>query len=165
MFPFATDLAIGDPLLDGDEIARYCSPSRFDRQANKPKLSAFVRKEGQDDLSVNRLQFYVGADRAGSIACIRQEYEADCYKLERNGRFVVLNVSVAKSAALEAECGIDIVYTPDPPYFSHSSINGLPDPPPTSVSDDGYLEELKVAFALVALVTQNDIFLAIPSQG
>ena len=163
MFPFATDLGSGDVLPGGDEISRYCSPSRYDRQVDRPKFWAFVRKEGEDDLSVNRLQFYVGADRAGAIACIRQEYENDCYKLERNGRFVVFNVSTTKSTALEEECEIDIVYTPNPPYFSHSSVYGLPNPPPTSAFEDGYLEELRVAFALAALVTQNDIFPGIPS--
>ena len=149
---FATDLVEGDPLLDEDEIARYCTPDRYDLEAATPKVTAFIRNPNESDLSVKRLQFFLGQDREGAVGCIRREAGDAGFNLRPNGRFVVLDVSAAKATALEEGCGISIIYTPRPSYPSHSSVFGLP---------EDYDDEVMVATALVDLVTQADIYPAV----
>ena len=73
LYPVATDLTEGVPLPDGDEIARYCKPNDYDLAEDKPRVTAFIKREIEDDISVNRLQFSLGYDRGGSVDCIRRE--------------------------------------------------------------------------------------------
>ena len=146
----------GDSLPNEDEVARYCSPSRCDSATHEPTVSAFIRDPDEDDLSVNRLQFYVGRSRSDGVACIRQEFEKATYQLKKNGRFVVFSGSAAKAAAAKKTYTIDIVYTPKKFYPSHSSVFGLP-----AVPMD-YADALKVATALWRLITKDDIYDAVP---
>jgi hypothetical protein len=149
---FATDLVEGEPLLDEDEIARYCSPGRYDLEAAAPKVGAFIRSPNESDLSVKRLQFFLGQDREGAVGCIRCEARDAGFRLKPNGRFVVLAVAAAKALTLEEGCEISVIYTPSPSYPSHSSVFGLP---------DDYADEVMVATALVDLITQADIYPAV----
>ena len=155
MYPIATDLNDGYSLPDVDEVAEYCSPDRFDRETQRPAVSAFVRKPGQLDLSVNRLQFYCGRGREESVDCIRNEFVNADYAIKTDGRFVVLSVSAIKAAALKKGCSVDVKYTPraQPPYPSHSSVYGLPD----REQDRRHAD--RVATALARLVTQGDVYL------
>ena len=153
MYPFATDLVEGDPLPDEDEVARYCKPTDYDHETRSPNVAAFIRRSGEDDLSVNRLQFFHDRDREGAVDCIRKEFTAYTYELKPSGRFVVFGVSVAKNAALKRGCKISIVYTPKPSRPSHSSIFGLP---------ENYDNEVRAAAALVRMVTQADTYRAVP---
>ena len=155
MFPFATDLVEGDPLPDGDEIARYCSPGVWEKETHEPQVTAFMRKPDEDDLSVNRLQYYRGQSRSGAVGCIRDETGA-YYKLKKSGHFVVFSVSAAKAAALNKGCGIDVIYTLKTSKPSHSSIFGLPEP-------EDYEGKVRVATALARLVKQDDIYEAVAS--
>jgi hypothetical protein len=149
---FATDLVEGEPLLDEDEIARYCSPDRYDLEVAAPKVAAFIRSPNESDLSVKRLQFFLGQDREGAVSCIRREARDADFNLKPNGRFVVLAVAAAKALTLEEGCEISVIYTPSPSYPSHSSVFGLP---------DDYADEVMVATALVDLITQADIYPAV----
>jgi hypothetical protein len=159
LYPHATDLSDGDPLPDEDEVARYCSPSRCDAITHEPTVSAFIRGPNEDDLSVRRLQFYVGRSRSDAVACIRQEFENAKYKLKKDGRFAVFGVSAAQTAAAKRACTIDIVYTPEEPYPSHSSVLGLPAAPDVPIQ---YAYAVRVATALMRLLTKDDIYEAVP---
>lgn len=151
---FATDLVSGDPLPDKDEVARYCSPDRYDLDADTPKVSAFILSPKEDDLSVKRLQFFLGQDREGVVDCIRDEAVNAGYTLKPSGRFVVFGVSAAKAVASEEGCEISITYTPKPSYPSHSSVWDLP---------NDYDDAVMVAAALVSLITQADVYPAVVS--
>ena len=153
MYPFATDLVEGDRLPEEDEIARYCSPGVWEKETHEPKVTAFMRKQDEDDLSVNRLQFYRGQSRPGAVDCIRDEMGTD-YDLKKNGKFVVFSVSEAKAAALNKGCRIDVVYTPKTSRPSHSSIFGLPEP-------EDYEGKVRVATALARLIKMDDIYEAV----
>lgn len=151
LYPVATDLTEGDPLPGGDEVARYCKPNDYDLAEDKPRVTAFIRRETEDDISVNRLQFFLGHGRVGSVDCIRSEVGKH-YELRRNGRFVVLNVTSAKTAAHSKGFTIDIIYTPKPSRPSHSSIVNLP---------TGYVQEVRLATALLRLITNSDTYQAV----
>ena len=152
MSPFV-DLQSGDLLLDCDEVSRYCSPERFSQRLGEPKVSAFQKKPKEVDPSVNRLQYFKLQDKVIAVECIRQEFRANNYKLRPKGSFVVFNVSAAKAAAIEAGYRLVFRYTPDPPVWSHSSIQNFPQ------DADG---DLAVATALKRLITKSDIFDAVP---
>ena len=160
MYPYATDLAECDSLPDEDEIARYCSPSRCDPITHEPTVSAFLREPDEEDLSVRRLQFYVGRSGSDAVACIRQEFENAKYELRKNGRFAVLRVSAAKTAAAKRSCTIDIVYTPKESHASHSSVLGLPAALIDVPTDYAYA--LRVATALWRLLNEDDVYEAVP---
>ena len=152
MYPVDTDLIEGDALPDGDEIARYCKPSEYDLDLSEPTFLAFMRRNNENDVSVNRLQYFNGHNRAGAVDCTRREVGA-YYELRPNGRFVVLSVSRAKAAAKRVGFDIGIIYSPKPSSPSHSSIIDLP---------TDYDDEVKLATALLRLITQADTYLAVP---
>ena len=151
MYPAATDLSSGDKLPDSDEIARYCKPSEYDLDAGMPMIGAFLRRQNEPDLSVNRLQFFQGADRPSAVDCVRTEI-GNHYQLRPNGRFVVLNVGDVQSAAKDRGYDVNIIYTPEPLRPSHSSIVDLPSTPK---------EELEIAAAFLRLVTSTAIYPAV----
>ena len=153
MYPVANDLTVGDALPDGDEVARYCSPSRYDLEQGEPRVSAFMRKKTEKDISVNRLQYYQDQTQAGAVECIRLEVRG-YLNLKPKGRFVVFNVAEAKTAAQRQGFDISIIYNPtqQPPSPSHSSII-----PPTDYND-----EVRVATAIMRLITQANTYPAVP---
>lgn len=155
----ADDLAPGDSLLDDDEVARYCRPSDYDRQANTPVVTAFMRREKEPDLSVNRLQFFSDCAREEAVDCIRREFCApENYECRPNGRFVVFNVAQAKAAVKEKGFDIGVEYTPKPAESpkpaqpSHCSIFGLP---------TDKQQETRAATALMRLIGQPDTYVAV----
>ena len=154
------ELDVGDDLIDSDEVARYCSPGRYDRRKNEPRIGALMRRrcveEGpylgmllEDELSVNRIEHYQRKDRDEAAGCVRKEYLADGYGLSKKGRFVVFNIGAAIAATLDAGHELLVLFTPAPPYHSHSSIFNLP---------DDSEEELVVATALKRLITKLDAY-------
>ena len=147
LYPAATDLSSGDKLPSNDDIARYCKPSEYDLGANMPLVGAFLRRQDEPDLSVNRLQFFQGANKSSAVDCIRAEVGTH-YQLRPNGRFVVLNVGDVQSAAKQKGHDVNIIFTPEPLRPSHSSIVDLPSTPK---------EELEIAAAFLRLVAPNDI--------
>ena len=111
--------------------------------------TAFVRKVGtRCDISVNRLQSFLGQSRSGAVNCIRREVQGGL-TLRKRGRFVVVNVGKVKSAAWEEGSALRVIYSPDRGGPSHSSIIDLP---------DEHKEELRVATAIMRLVTHHDIY-------
>ena len=151
MYPVATDLSNGDKLPSSDEVARYCKPSEYDLGADMPMVGAFLRRQGEPDLSVDRLQFFQGANGSSVVDSIRAEVGYH-YQLKPNGRFVVLNVGNVQSAAKQKGFDVNIIYTPKPLRPSHSSIVDLP---PTRK------EEWEIAAAFLRLVTPADIYPAV----
>ena len=152
MYPVAADLVDGDALPDGDEVTRYCKPSAYDLERSQPTFLAFMKRSTENDLSINRLHSFRGHDRAGAVDCIRSEVRSH-YELKPHGRFVVFNVTGAKSAAQKKGFDIGIIYTPRRSSPSHSSIVDLP---------TDYDAEIRVATAFLRLITQADIYPAVP---
>ena len=152
MYHGATDLEYGDALPDGDEVARYCKPSALDPDSKSPTFLAFMRRKGEYDISVNRLQYFLGLDRTDAISYIRPEVNQH-YKIGSTGRFLVLNVQAAKSTVQKIGFEISIIYTPKESSPSHSSIVDLPD-------EDA--AEIRVATAILRLITQDDIYPGVP---
>ena len=151
MYPVATDLADGDSLPDADEVARYCKPNDYDLEQGQPAVSAFMKRKTEIDVSVNRLQFFQCHTRKGAVGCIRLEVKKH-YKLKRNGRFVVFNVADAKAVAQKKGFNINMVYTPLPGRPSHTSMIDLP---------QDYDDEVRVAAAIMRLITQADTYEAV----
>lgn len=158
------ELNLGDELLDSDDISRYCRPNTYDRRRCEPRVSAFQRRRCEsgpsqgmlleDELSVNRIQFFQLRGRDRAIECTRQEFLSRPYTLVKNGRFVVFNVGKAKVSALEdGGYQLLILYTPDPPLLSHASIFNLP---------DDIDEERAVATAIKRLITKSGTYRARP---
>ena len=147
MYPVAANLTEGDALPDGDEVARYCRPSAYDLEQGAPTVLAFMKREAENDVSVNHLQFFRGHDRAGSVDCIRREV-GGYLTLGPNGRFVAFNVARAKAVAKEKGFDVRIIYIPEPSRPSHSSIVDLPTDPAA---------EVRVAAAILRLIRQTDI--------
>ena len=117
----------GDPLLDSDDVSRYCKPNDYDLRRQEPRLRAFQRRNPSEvGLSVNRLQHFQMQSLTSAIECVRQEFRRINYSLRKNGRFVVFNVGAAKSEVSNDGYEIRFTYSPDPPVFSHSSICDIP---------------------------------------
>ena len=117
-----------DSLLDTDDIARYCSPSKYNLEENAPKVGAFILEGDPPELSVNRLQHYSTCNEAEAVALIRDEV-GKYLELRERGRFVVLNVGSILARAEEKEIPLDIIFTPTPleGKLSHSSVTACPD--------------------------------------
>ena len=140
----ATDLSPGDPLLYEDEVARYCRPLQVEE--GTPTHLAFIRRAGEDDLSVNRLQSFLNQDRPGAVDCIRQTFPL---KRGTAGRFVVLHVGHLIASGQRVGPSLHVTYNPEEGNPSHTLVQGYP---------DDYGQEVGVATALLRLVTRADIF-------
>ena len=144
----------GDPLLDSDDVSRYCKPNDYDLRRREPRLRAFQRRKSSEvDLSINRLQHFQTQSLTSAIECVRQEFRLINYGLSKNGRFVVFNVEAAKSKASNNGYEIRFIYSPDPPVFSHSSICDIPIDPNA---------ERAVATAMKRLIKISHTFEAVP---
>ena len=149
MCPFANDLNKGDALPDGDEVARYCAPSRYDSVKDEPSHLAFMRRPNEMDQSVNRLESFVGCSRTDAVDCVRQEV-GNHLEIRPGGRFVVFNVKRAKTVAKEEGFDVNVVYAPIlPDQPSHSLITNLP-------QDSN--AEVRVATAIKRLIANTDIY-------
>ena len=147
----ASDLNEGDALSEGDEVSRYCKPSAFNLELCEPAFLAFMKNEDELDLSVFRIEFYVGCTRSSAVDYIRTEFGKQ-YTLRPKGRFVVFNVNGAKEVGRKTKTELGFVYTPKPGLPSHSSIVNLP---------EDYDEEVRLATALLRLVTHDDVYHAV----
>ena len=148
-FP-SSRLQYGDTLPAESEIARYCKPSDFDSRTDEPRVSAFQTRPRERDLSVNYLDYYSRDSREDNVLAIRLEVGANL-QLRRNGRFLVLEVGRAISAAKSVGQNIDVAFTPKPKQPSHSSIQGLP-------STENRGERTATATALKRLIGKDDIY-------
>lgn len=152
MSPYATDLDSGDPLPNRDEVAHYCSSTRFNHDEHTPAPSAFMRRVNKGvlecDVSVDRLQSFPGKNRQEAVDLIRPEVQKRI-NIGQEGRFVVVDVGGVRTVTLERGHELDIVYTPEHGGPTHSSIVGQP---------DDLAEEARLATAIVRLVTSDDIY-------
>ena len=148
MYPIATDISKGDAIPDGNEVARYCQPRYYDDTEDAPSHLAFMRRPGEEDPSVNRLEAFVGCNRTEAVNCVRREVEKHL-TIKPRGRFVIFNVKQAKIAGNLEGFNIDIVYNPIlPDQLSHSLITNLP-------KDSN---EVRVATAIKRLIARADIY-------
>ena len=149
MCPVANDLDKGDALPDGDEVARYCTPNRYDPVKGEPSHLAFMRRPKERDPSVNRLESFVCCSRTDAVDCVRQEVEKHL-KIGLGGRFVIFNVKRAKIVAKKEGFDINVVYDPIlPDQLSHSLITNFP-------KDNN--AEVRVATAIKRLIANTDIY-------
>ena len=145
----------GAPIPDDEEISRYCKPSHYDRKRDEPTFLAFTRRKSEDDVSVNRLQYYLrqtAKTREEAINFIRSEVEAH-YQLKPSGRFLVVNVGAVRNAGAKKGHLLQVLYTPESGKPSHSSIFGMPYEP-----DDEITAAVAMLRAIRCLVTSQDIY-------
>ena len=145
----------GAPIPDDEEISRYCKPSHYDHLRDEPHILAFTRRKTEDDVSVNRLQYYLrrtANTREEAINFIRCEVKAH-YQLKTSGRFLVVNVGAIKNAGARKGHSLQVLYTPEHGKPSHSSIFGVP---------SEHEEEITAAVAMLrairCLITPQDVY-------
>ena len=138
------------PLLDDDHISRYCKPSAID-ESGMPMVNAFSLRQGEDHLSVNWLEYFDETELNAAVERVREVFRSKDFQVRPNGRFAVMNVGAAKTAAHEAVGRtLNIDHLPLSDDESHAGILGY-----TS-------EDLAVAIELAALVTSQAVHPAVP---
>ena len=151
-----SNLKSGDLLPDTDDVSRYCKPNDYDRRLREPKLAAFQRRSpSEENLSINRLQYFGLKSIEGAIGCVRDEFLAKEFGLSKNGRFVVFNVGSAKRAIRKGGYNLKFIFDPVPPIYSHSSICDIP---------HDSLVEREIATALKRLIKISHTFEGLPQQ-
>ena len=118
---------------------------------------AFTRRVSEDDVSANRLQYYLlrtAENRDEAVDFVRCEVRPHI-GLRRNGRFIVMNVGAIKKAAAIQGYPLDVLYTPDHDQGkpSHSSIFGMP-----ARVDDEMAAAVAILRAIRCLITPEDIY-------
>ena len=136
----------GDPIPDADHIARYCSPKRVRKENGLPMVSAFECAPNGSELSVNWLEFFPATDSAARVDAMRRSV-SNALSLNKNGRFAVLNVGLARQSVLDAtHHQLRIEHSPTSTNPSHSEISGYP------------ADDVAVAHALQELVTLANVY-------
>ena len=114
-------------------------------------FTAFIPRQDEDYLSVNWLEYFGETELSATVERVRGVFHSKGFTLRPNGRFAVLNVGAAKTGAHEAvKRTLSINHLPCSDDPSHSGILGYSS------------EDLAVAVELAALVTPQDVHLAIP---
>lgn len=119
----------GTNLPDEDHVIRYVPWGRLRRDDDDNVLGflpqAFQRREGEEYLSVNWVEFYEGI-RAARV-CLSVWALRDCRKVGAKSAFAIGNVRQVKEVCQEAGAGVRIVHEPDEPTNpAHSAIRRLP---------------------------------------
>lgn len=139
----------GDQLPSEDHVARYCKPTWVD--GDLPTVAAFENHNDAPHISVNWLEFFGVVGREEQVAKVRQAFNFKSYTLRRNGRFVVVNVGAATERVKDTiKKGISFLHLPEDGDESHSGIFGYSS------------QDLAVALELRDLVSEADVFAAIP---
>ena len=135
---------------DDDNLSRYCKPSYVDGNG-LPMVSAFeLKKEGEEYLSVNWLEYFDAPDRAAAVNEVRRAFLDKGYGLRKNGRFAVFNVGAAKTAVREgAGRTLRIDHVPLDDDLSHAGVFGYTE------------DDFAVAVELKALVNYRDVYTAL----
>ena len=108
--------------------------------------AAFRPRQDEEYLSVNWLEYFSESDSTDAVQRVREVFRDKNYRVRQNGRFAVLNVGAAKTAAYEGvDRALSIDHLPVSNDQSHAAIRGYG-------SDD-----LSVAVELAALVTRQDV--------
>ena len=135
---------VNTPLPDEDHVSRYCNPSAV--EGGLPMASAFIPRRGEEYLSVNWLEYFGESNLTAAVERVREVFRVKRYRVRQNGRFAMLNVGAARTAAHEGvDRALSIKRLPVDNDRSHAAIRGYG-------SDD-----LAVAVELVALVTRQDV--------
>ena len=113
--------------------------------------NAFSLRQGENHLSVNWLEYFNETELNAAVERVREVFRSKDFQVRPNGRFAVMNVGAAKTAAHEAVGRtLNIDHLPLSDDESHAGILGY-----TS-------EDLAVAIELAALVTSQDVHPAVP---
>ena len=88
------------PLPDEHHVSRYCKPTAVGRDG-LPTAAAFELKPGEEYLSVNWLEYFDTPDLGVAVERVRETFRRKRYRVRRNGRFAVVNVGAALTAAAE----------------------------------------------------------------
>ena len=132
------------PLSDNDHVSRYCKPSTVEHGIPMP--AAFLPRPNEEYLSVNWFEFFGEPTLCAAVDRVRRVFAQKGYDVVPNGRFAVLNIGAAKTAAYEnVGRALRIDHLPLGDDHSHAGILGY-------TSND-----LAVATELAALVTQQDV--------
>ena len=116
-------------LLPGEaNVVRYASPMRVDDFGNVG-ATAFMRRMGEDGLSVQWLEALSGQSKSEQLAEARRLSRVE---LKRDGRFAELNVEVANQKLARENVTTTFMHSPlqatdqHEADESHSELRGLP---------------------------------------
>jgi len=138
---------------DGDHVSRYCKPSAVGKNG-LPTSAAFQRREGEEWLSVNWLEFFREPDLEAAVERVREAFRSKGYALRPNGRFAVINAGEAR-AVVKNNAGYlgRVEHLPTADDESHAGLSGY-----TAIHD------LAVAVDLRALIEREHIHPAVPAR-
>ena len=89
------------PLPDEHHFSRYCKPTAVGRDG-LPTAAAFEIRPSEEYLSVNWLEYFDTPDPGAAVEHVRETFRRKHYRVRRNGKFAVVNVGAALTAAAEA---------------------------------------------------------------
>ena len=95
---------------DDNNIARYASPARINRDTEKPDGSAFRPKQGEEYLSVHCLDMLPGDDVSSQIEYLKEDIPLNT---KETGKIGVVNVGAMKKL-VEAEENRKLTVTHEP---------------------------------------------------
>jgi hypothetical protein len=111
---------------DEHHIARYCPRKHLSSQGDITGSAFLLRREkGEQNLSVNYLEFFNCPNRAIAITRVKETINLE---LQPGSRFAVMNVGNVKKRVLEETTDkrkLEIVHTPSQNDPSHSQISNL----------------------------------------
>lgn len=146
----------GDPVPDPDHVARYCAPGTLTEDADrKPTGASFLPRTGDNDLSVNWLEYLKQPDRQAELTRLRRAYKekAKPLKLAAGGKLAVLNVGeLVNHVKANSQDGRDLSVRHQPRQGdpSHSAIVGYRH------------EDMAIAIVIAQVVRARDTY---PARG
>ena len=140
----------GDHLADDHHVLRYCSPSRLGTN-NLPLPTAFYPRAGEEYLSVNWVEFYVGKECDEAVRKIRRCL-SDKMDVRPNARLACLGVKAIKRAmAALSDESPEVTHQPCADDPSHAGVFGVPPEGP---------QMMMVAMALSEVACPEDVLSA-----
>lgn len=129
-----------ESLPDKDHFARYCRPKTA--PDGQPTATSFMLRKNKDDsLSINWMEYYGNTGRDNQLARIREDIELT---LASTGVFAILNVgNVIERIHAEYKKRLEILHDPTNGDPSHSGIYGYND------------EDLHIATMIAELVLET----------
>jgi hypothetical protein len=116
----------GDVIPDPDHVARHCKTSTV--EGNEIMAAAFMPREGEESLSVNRLEELKCPDRVGEVRALQDLYTRKMNRVGAGARIAILNVGTVR-ARIEQESPakliVRVLHNPEDDDPSHSGIYGI----------------------------------------
>ena len=100
---------------DDNNIARYASPARINRDTEKPDGTAFRPRQGEEYLSVHCLDMLPGDDISSQIEYLKEDIPLNT---KETGKIGIVNVGVMKKL-VEAEENRKLTVTHEPVADPH----------------------------------------------